>query len=427
MNRNTCIVSVYREHHRLLASVTVITVDPMASERWKNDVAHAMIPFKLLAWPIGVWPLQVYNVYSLIRFILSTCCMSTIVILPSMEFHMGCTNTEQNIDGLMLACCGVLGVLKSICFRIYAKNLTDNYSSARDDYLTIENMEHRAIMHRHGFIGRILSCFMVCFSYVSVIIYSLIPLLGEDPTSKQDSQINVTIEDAVLDYPIPSRCALEYLHIPTSIYKTVCLLEFIVLVLTCTCNHGNDSLFLNITLHVCGQVKILKANFVDFVVSSPQVYDRFNVLIQRHNYLMELAKELAETISVVLLTQLFISSVLLCIMGFQFILALKTHNVVVMGKSCMVLCTMMTQLTVYSFVGDYLKSQMEEVGFFIYQSAWYDLPAKLARHLIFVIMRTKSPVKLLAGNFIVVNLATYMSILKTSISYLSVLRVMIET
>jgi len=78
---------------------------------------------------------------------------------------------------------------------------------------------------------------------------------------------------------------------------------------------GNDSLFLNITLHMCGQVKILKANFIDFVGSSSQVYDRLNVLIQRHNCLIELAKELAESISFVLLTQLFISSILLCIMG----------------------------------------------------------------------------------------------------------------
>ncbi|KAG5343729.1 OR2A protein, partial [Acromyrmex charruanus] len=394
-------------------------VDLMASERWKNDVAYAMTPFKLLTWPIGVWPLQVYNIYSLIRCVLVTCCMSIIVILPSMELHMGCTNTEQNIDGLMLACCGILGVFKTICFRIYAKNLTDNYSSARNDYLTIKNTEYRAIMRKHAFMGRILSCFMVCFSYISVTIYSLIPLLGEDLVDDQDVQINRTNEDIVLDYPMPSRCALEYLHVPRSMYEFICIFEFIVLVLTCTCNHGNDSLFLNITLHMCGQVKILKANFVNFVVSSPQVYDRFNDLIRRHNYLIELAKELTESISIVLLTQLFISSILLCIMGFQFILALKTHNVVVMGKSAMVLCTFLTQLSIYSFIGDHLKSQMEEVGFFIYQSNWYDLPTKLARNLIFIIMRTRSPAKLLAGNFIVNIYANtrYMAVTKENDSH----------
>lgn len=86
----------------------------------------------------------------------------------------------------------------------------------------------------------------------------------------------------------------------------------------------------------------------------------------------------------------------------------------------------LTQLTLYGLIGNYLKSEMEEVGLSIYQSTWYNFPAKLMKHLIFVIMRSDVPVALQAGNFIVVNLATYMSILKTSLSYLSVLRVMVK-
>lgn len=168
---------------------------------------------------------------------------------------MGCTNAELNIDGLMLACCGVLGVLKTICFRIYAKNLTNNYGSAVNDFLTIENAEHRAIMRRHAFMGRILSCFMVFFSYFSVIIYALIPLLGEDLANNNEDNrnvtaINITDEDALLDYPMPSRCALEYLHVPISIYRLTCLLEFIVLILTCTCNHGTIYLLIYMFFHI---------------------------------------------------------------------------------------------------------------------------------------------------------------------------------
>ncbi|XP_026831337.1 odorant receptor 13a-like isoform X1 [Ooceraea biroi] len=413
----------YSEHVMLIGISYGYYFNSMAGERWKSDIAYAMTPFKFLTWPIGIWPLQVYNIYSLIRCGLATCCMSIIVILPSMEFYLGCTDAEQNIDSLMLICCGILGVLKTIWFRIYADNLTINYGSAVNDYVTIVNVKHRSIMRRHAFMGRILSCFMVCFSYVAVLIYSFIPLLGDE----QDNVVNETNEEAVLEYPIPSRCALQYLNAPMSMYQIYCFIEFIVLLITCTCNHGNDSLFLNITLHVCGQVKILKANFMDFTVTNLQVYDHFNALIQRHNYLIQLAKKLADTISFILITQLFISSILLCIMGFQFILALKLNDAVVMGKSLTVLCTFLTQLSVYSYVGDYLKSQMEEVGLFSYQNTWYNLPEKIMKNLIFIIMRAHYPVKLQAGSFIVVNLATYMSILRTSISYLSVLRIMVET
>ncbi|EZA49007.1 hypothetical protein X777_12815, partial [Ooceraea biroi] len=45
----------------------------MAGERWKSDITYAMTPFKFLTWPIGIWLLQVYNVYSLIRWIYGTC------------------------------------------------------------------------------------------------------------------------------------------------------------------------------------------------------------------------------------------------------------------------------------------------------------------------------------------------------------------
>ncbi|XP_026823837.1 odorant receptor 13a isoform X2 [Ooceraea biroi] len=325
----------------------------MANEQWNHDIAYAMTPFKLITWPIGVWPLQVYDVYSLIRCVFGTCCSSLMVILPSIELYMGCTNAEQNVDCLMLICCGMLG---------------------DDDSLSI----------------------------------------------------NITNENSVREYTIPSRCALEYFNASNSIYRIVCFIETIALILATSANIGNDAMFLNITLHMCGQVKILRTNFMDIDVTSSRAYDRFNILIQRHIYLIHIVKQLAETISFILLTQLFISSILLCIMGFQLILSLKVNDIVMTTKSFSVLSAFLSQLTLYSFIGDYLKSQMEEIGLSIYRSSWYDYPRKLTRNMIFVLMRTESPIALQAGNFIMINLSTYMSILKTSASYLSVLRVMIE-
>jgi len=92
----------------------------------------------------------------------------------------------------------------------------------------------------------------------------------------------------------------------------------------------------------------------------------------------------------------------------------------------MVLCTFLGQLLLYSFIGDYLKSQMEGVGHIIYQSTWYDFPAKLKKNIIFLVMRSQSLIALRAGNLVVMNLSTFMNILKSSASYLTVLRVMME-
>lgn len=112
--------------------------------------------------------------------------------------------------------------------------------------------------------------------------------------------------------------------------------------------------------------------------------------------------------------------------GFQFIIALTTNDYGMMSKSFLVLSAFLVQLTLYSVVGDYLKTQMEEVAQSVYYSFWYDLPVKVTKSMVFIMMWTQFPIKLQAGHFVVVDLGTYMSILKTSISYLSVLRVMIE-
>lgn len=98
-----------------------------------------------------------------------------------------------------------------------------------------------------------------------------------------------------------------------------------------------------------------------------------------------------------------------------------------MTQSVMVQTAFLIQLMMYTFIGNYLKLQMEEIAFSIYQSAWYDFPAKIMKNIIFIFMQTESPVTFQAGNFITVNLSTLVSILKTSFSYLSVLRIMIET
>jgi len=43
---------------------------------WNDDVAYAMTPYKLLTLPLGVWPLQKYDTFALVR---SVVCGSSLV------------------------------------------------------------------------------------------------------------------------------------------------------------------------------------------------------------------------------------------------------------------------------------------------------------------------------------------------------------
>jgi len=80
-------------------------------------------------------------------------------------------------------------------------------------------------------------------------------------------------------------------------------------------HEGNDSLFLAIALHVCGQMEILKLDYFNYGVKSKNLDEDFSVLASRHCYLMEHAELLVDVISFVLLVQMLFSCLLICLIG----------------------------------------------------------------------------------------------------------------
>ncbi|XP_071556216.1 odorant receptor 10-like [Temnothorax nylanderi] len=400
---------------------------------WNDDVAYAMTPLKLLTLPLGIWPLQKYDIFSLVRsivcgigmvrcqfsyFISSTTAMMITLFL---ELNFGSGDAYIKVDGLMIMVCNVLAVLKLLSFRLYADNLTRNYSSAVNDYHAIDTEEKHTIMRRHAYMGRMICYSTLFFAYLASTIFMLAPMIADN----KNVQVNVSIKNQALELPVPLTL-LEDLHMPTSLFWLMSTMQYVILIINCTSNCGNDSLFLAITLHICGQMEILKIELFNYGVKSKNIDEDFSVLASRHHYLIEHAELLVDTISFVLLVQMLFSSILICLMGFQLITALKAHDAGMVTKTTTALSAFLLQLFFYSFVGDYLKCQMEEVAYSIFSCNWYNLPSKLMKNVLFVIVRSQQPVQLLAGRFFAVNIKTYMTILKSSLSYLSVLRVMMD-
>ncbi|XP_025265674.1 uncharacterized protein LOC105251728 isoform X4 [Camponotus floridanus] len=319
----------------------------MASKRWEDDIAYAMTPIKLVTWPIGVWPLQVYNFYSLLRSIVSVFLSATVMFLPPIEIYMGCANAERTVDCLMLSFSGLLAVLKITFYRIYANNLINNYKSAVNDYMTIDNAKERDIMRKHVFLSRIASFPLLFCSYYSCIAYTLVPFMNHGEINQ-----NVTDENIMLEYPVPSKCAMKYFHVPISMHKIFVIIQGIALVAVTNANKG-------------------------------------------------LIRKIIDVINYTLLLELLITSICLCTMGFQFLIAMKEKDTAKMGQSLMIQIVYLVSLTGYSFIGRYIKSQMEDIGYSIYQIAWYEFPMKLMRNLVFIFMQAEGPAMLQAGNFVV--------------------------
>ncbi|XP_050483271.1 odorant receptor 9a-like [Bombus huntii] len=387
-----------------------------------KDFAYAMTPLKILSWPVGTWPLQDYDVFSAIRAIIATFFLLLMITIVQSEMYLDNSDAEKNLDGLVFITCGSLAASKVIRFRIRPAALISNFTSAVEDYNELRDEEKRVIVRKHAYMARVASASMIFFAYFSSILFITVPMLAEE---EEKDILNVT-EESTSDYPIPSENVIALVKIPENLYFIVFIIEYLMLLFTSTGNLGSDSLFFGITFHLCGQVEILKLDFQRLKIESERTREHFNVLTKRHIYLINLANMLNETISSILVMQLFTSCILICTSGLQFILALNMGNIVMVVKTFIVLSTLMVQLFAYSYVGEYLRRQMEGIADSMYFCNWYDIPKSVAKDIIYVIMRAQEPVFLRAGQFLVVNMETYMSIIKTSMSYLSVLRVMVN-
>ena len=84
------------------------------------------------------------------------------------------------------------------------------------------------------------------------------------------------------------------------------------------------------------------------------------------------------------------------------------------------------QLFLYCFAGELLSSKINMISFGAYESLWYQLPAIYAKDIYFILMRATIPFRITAGKLLDINMDTFSSIIKTTFSFFSVLRMMLN-
>jgi hypothetical protein len=116
----------------------------------------------------------------------------------------------------------------------------------------------------------------------------------------------------------------------------------------------------------------------------------------------------------------------MCLAGFMLIVSLHLGNVAMIVRHASVLLLMLIQLSFYTFAGDYLEMRSTALSYAIYDCDWHQLPAATVRNFHIILIRASIPHQLTAGRFVPMNMLTFKDILKSTASYLSVLRVMLN-
>lgn len=108
------------------------------------------------------------------------------------------------------------------------------------------------------------------------------------------------------------------------------------------------------------------------------------------------------------------------------IFSLKLGDTVTIVNTIIVIYVMGLQLFLYSYAGDRLSSEIDNLRVSAYFLTWYDLPPRLAKDVLIMIMRNHKSFNITAGKIYRVDIENFKSFIKGLGTYFSVLRIMLD-
>ncbi|XP_043519510.1 odorant receptor 13a-like [Frieseomelitta varia] len=175
--------------------------------------------------------------------------------------------------------------------------------------------------------------------------------------------------------------------------------------------------------HIYITVYVLKLNCEQKCTES---FDKSRKMSKMYKRYKRFAETVENCFNVMLLIQMLGFIIQVCFQSFHTITSFgdKSERFMIFQVIFLVTYTvcLMVQLYLYCYVGEKLMLESMDVANTAYSCEWYSLPPKDARLLIIIMCRARaSPLKLTAGKFCWFTVLLYSQVLKTTMSYMSVL------
>ncbi|XP_039314328.1 odorant receptor 22c-like [Solenopsis invicta] len=333
------------------------------------------------------------------------------------------------MDAIIYAVCVVSMKLKYFCVVANQQKLAQNINAAFVDWLSAKNNEKAyKIMKEQSSRSRlytfimIYSCYICGFLYIiSVAVVNVKEIIFK-AQMMNTSNGNISLPERI--YIIPSGDIGD--NMTTLQYTMFTILHTVQLLSICTAISTLDSFFINVTLHISGQLKVLETKFKT-LTSKPDallIYRKqFIKLINRHCELMEHNQNIEDTFHLIILYQLVTVTLLFALSGIRILIYLRNGIYFESAKTGLIINYLFMQSLLYCWGGDFIQRGSTGIFHAMYTTSWYTLPLTLMKDMNFALMRSARSFQLTGGKFFYVNRMAMVYVLRTAASYISFLRV----
>ncbi|KAL6426526.1 hypothetical protein ACFW04_009152 [Cataglyphis niger] len=390
---------------------------------YQRDMRHVFKPCSWIFGSIGIWPVAFRGIGQRVSKIALVLCNFALgfAIVPCL-LHIIYDEKDLNIrlklSGLLGFC--LTAMMKYCVLAIRRPKILRCIEHVKSDWWQVRFKSDRELMMKYATTGRRLTIISTTSMYIAGFIYhTILPFCTVHKIG------NETIRPLV--YPTYSKF---YQTQMSPIYEIVYLAHCVCGYTMYSVTAGSCGLAAIFAAHACGQIDIIASRLEDLprgknFERSSDVNQRIAAIVSGHVRILRFCTLVNEILQEVCLLEFASSIFTMCLPEYYCIVDWQDSDTVGLTTYFLLFISFCFNMYILCYIGELLMAKSSQIGTMCFIIDWYQLPVKAVRSLVLVIAMSNRPIKISAGSMIDLSLATFGSVLKTSLAYLSFLRTLV--
>ncbi|XP_076384264.1 uncharacterized protein LOC143262237 [Megalopta genalis] len=378
------------------------------------EVKDALTASEYMLSLCGLWPQQpapvLFKVYQAYVLVALTCIMCAIpdnwnhIMLLSVNL-MTCIINIFNIPPMY-----IIRLSKKI------KLVIDQTRKEIEEEKIYESVEEKRLYHRYNNISYKFS------KYASIVHVSVIMLMFFRPLIHIWAHSHKGHDNATEPYelPFPLHVFVDYKY-NARIYFLIYALTFGITYLG-VFHIAQVSFIVTLVLHLCGRFSILSSRIKNLPTNSSDLYrNNIKAVVQEHLHLRMLSRRVNESIDMILLCEYISCTVRLALCMYIALIAIRINPIICINF-LLFSVDLFTYLYVYSYIGEQLANESQNVCSALYSIDWPEVIDKGGRSLLICMINGQKAEYMTAGKFYKFTLFGFMDIVKFIMGLVSMLQ-----
>ncbi|XP_011261139.3 odorant receptor 13a-like isoform X1 [Camponotus floridanus] len=373
---------------------------------------------------VGIWPYNTIGIRYL-RFV-TMLTFSIGIVVPQILYLLNdSTDIDDVFECVPSITIALMFSLKLVNVMIHSEKIKVCFKTIEEDWLSLKTDVEKAILRQYTEYGHRMSLSYALIILVPALFHLLKPVI----TTLMENDIeNITKSSISRASKFPFRVEYgekldQYFYL---IMIHCCLAVFAHLVATVAV----DSFYYTVIQHACGMFSIIGHMLENIGKNDDANLEENNIkdnnygialeCLRRHLHVLEFAGLIESIFTNMFLFTISCNMVLGSFSGIQVIMNLNGAGNIATPLS--VYFAQLTILFLQFWQGQFLLNSNDVPYESICRARWYCTSRKCKKILILIMSRTMLPCKITAGKVVTLSIESFGAVLKTSMSYLMVLR-----